>query len=82
MVQKGHATPSGNTGLPAGPYAGHKALRTCTSWYAYAATFGSSSIIDLGHKHVQSSMSLLCYILCSVFVLLTAGPCFVDRRAV
>ena len=32
-----------------GPYAGHKALHTCTSWYAYAAMFGSSSIIGLGH---------------------------------
>ena len=25
-----------------GPQAGHKALHTCTSWYAYAAMFGSS----------------------------------------
>ena len=55
-----------------GPYAGHKALHTCTSWYAYAAMFGSSSIIGLS----------LCYILCSVFVFLTAGPCFVDHSAV
>ena len=25
-----------------GPHAGHKALHTCTSWYAYAAMFSSS----------------------------------------
>ena len=27
---------------PLGPHAGQRALHTCTSWYAYAAMFGSS----------------------------------------
>ena len=31
------------------PYAGHKALHTCTSWCAYAATLGSS--ITTGRSH-------------------------------
>ena len=34
------------------PYAGHKALHTCTSWYAYAAMFGSSR---------ARAIQLLCY---------------------
>ena len=36
-------------GLEGGAYAGHKAHHTCTSWYAYAAMFSSSSIVGLGH---------------------------------
>ena len=28
------------------PQAGHKAIHTCTSWYAYAAMFGSSIVIN------------------------------------
>ena len=57
-----------------GPYRGHKAIHTCTSWYAYAAMFGSSIIIGLGHKSVNlqirsCSRSLLCYNLCPVVFL-------------
>ena len=33
-----------------GPYAGHKALHTCTSWHAYAAMFGSPFITGQGHS--------------------------------
>ena len=34
------------------------------------------------YKHIQSLETLPCYILCSVFVFLTAEPCFVDHSAV
>ena len=39
----------GGRGLRHGWYAGHKALHTCTSWYAFAVMVGSSIIFGLGH---------------------------------
>ena len=40
----GTSAPPSNASLR--PYAGHKALHTCTSWYACAAMFGSSNEIN------------------------------------
>ena len=46
-----------------GPHTGQRALDTCTSWYAYAAMFGSSTQLSLSYHSFRTH--ILFYILFS-----------------
>ena len=57
------------------PQAGHKALHTCASWYAYAAMFGSSNAN--GQSHTCGMLQTTC-----AFCYSTSWTCFVNRQSV
>ena len=40
-----------------GPHAGRRALHTCTSWYAYAAMFGSSIQLNVSYSSPSGSIA-------------------------